>query len=142
MRKFARPKTYNETAEAAAAQQGKSYFQRLERVRGHGGRVPALGSAAHTFGRSQTVSARVLIKKTRSGPLRTVHELAQELGVTAVSLTWHMYADPTGPRPNIQTKSSAGRRTYYDPREVRTWFAANGSDIKRVTQAVTEDPQS
>lgn len=76
-------------------------------------------------------------------PLRTIHELAEELGVNHQSLTHWMRADPQGPRPAVQSTrhSASGHKTYYNPKEVRAWFTINGDKVmKSVNQPESPKP--
>ena len=61
-------------------------------------------------------------------PLRTLAELAEELGLTAMQLAYRLHHDAEGPRPKFKT---GGKRTpsstWYDPREVRKWWRAHNA---------------
>lgn len=66
-------------------------------------------------------------KRLRNGgarkPLRSIRELAEELGVKPKSLAAIM-AKNNGPKGRYRTGTGAtgGKNTWYDPEEVRAWW--------------------
>jgi hypothetical protein len=54
-------------------------------------------------------------------PLRTITELADELGVTRQWLALNM-AHGDGPKPSLRHAGSRAEATWYDPDEVRAWW--------------------
>ena len=55
-------------------------------------------------------------------PLRTIAELAEELGVPVRTLT-STFAQNDGPKPKYRTGGGTTvKNTWYDPDEVRTWW--------------------
>jgi hypothetical protein len=54
-------------------------------------------------------------------PLRTISEMADEFGVTKMSLVNFMRNSETSPKPKPVSKNSVS--VWYDPDEVRQWWA-------------------
>ena len=70
-------------------------------------------------------------QRVRSGgarkPLRSLRELAEEFGVQHKTLQAKLARCKDAPRPIYSTghwKTSSQRNTWYDPQEVRAWWAA------------------
>jgi hypothetical protein len=55
-------------------------------------------------------------------PRRTIKELADEFGISAIALGRYMKADPNGPRAELDLSNSAVRNRWYDPTAVRGWW--------------------
>ena len=68
----------------------------------------------------------LLRKDSKRRPLRMAKELAEEFGLNQGQLGKILAKDPLAPKPLIRTRGFGSRqgRTYYDPIEVRTWWAA------------------
>lgn len=59
----------------------------------------------------------------RRKPLRTLQELADEFGISAMSLGNRLRHDKDGPKPRFNSKNSLGPlQTWYDPQQVREWY--------------------
>ena len=60
-------------------------------------------------------------------PLRNLRELAEEFGVPHKTLQAKMARCKDAPKPIYSTRdyrTSSQRNTWYDPQQVRTWWAA------------------
>ena len=57
-------------------------------------------------------------------PLKTTTEMADELGVSPNWLGRYIKADQMAPKPKIDCRSGTVKNWWYDPREVRAWWAA------------------
>jgi hypothetical protein len=63
-------------------------------------------------------------------PLRTISELADELGVTVRTLT-ATFSHHDGPKPKFRTGAkTATTNTWYDPGEVRAWWRNHNKEQK------------
>lgn len=78
-------------------------------------------------------SVAQFFQRVRNGgarkPLRTIAELADELGMPARRLSALM-AINNGPRPVFRTgvgSSSSSSKTWYDPQEVKKWWAEHSA---------------
>lgn len=61
-------------------------------------------------------------------PLKTITELADEIGIPARALSILM-AKNNGPKPVFRTgvgSSTVSSKTWYDPQEVKKWWAEHG----------------
>jgi len=64
--------------------------------------------------------------KVKREPLRLLSEMAEEFGVTPLSLGQRL-GQRNGPRPEIGKNSRVGLKSYYRPSEVRKWWKEVGS---------------
>lgn len=72
----------------------------------------------------EAASKRIRQQTKARPPLRSIKELAEELNVAHMALSRQMHADPEGPRPMYRTGASGeNRNTWYNPKEVRAWWA-------------------
>lgn len=60
--------------------------------------------------------------KTKRPPTLSITELAKEFGVTYSVITGHISKDKSAPKPVLKTKGTV-RNTYYNPKEMREWWA-------------------
>ena len=58
----------------------------------------------------------------RRPPLRSLAEMAAELGISTHKLSAELHADPAAPRKRLQ-HHGAVCGTWYEPRELRAWWA-------------------
>ncbi len=67
-------------------------------------------------------------KRQARKPLRTATELAEEFGVSVTALGGALTANGA-PKPRLRNTSSARihSNTWYDPEEVRRWWAARST---------------
>lgn len=63
------------------------------------------------------------VGRVHRGPRRTIKELADEFGISAIALGRYMAADPSGPRAELDLKNSVVRNRWYDPTVARDWWA-------------------
>lgn len=67
-------------------------------------------------------------------PLRTVGELAEELGMTRHQLVWRLTHSPIpAPAPEMKTlgRRTSYSNTWYSPRQVRKWWAECRSHFEK-----------
>lgn len=57
-------------------------------------------------------------------PLRTVKEVAEELGITVQAVSAYIRCDPFSPKPaiNNRLKNVANRAVWYNHKELREWL--------------------
>jgi len=71
----------------------------------------------------QLTNVRMLDYKGRGRkPLRTLREMADEFGITPKALARYIYLRG-GPQSHMKTKRLDTSNTWYEPGELRTWWA-------------------
>ena len=61
-------------------------------------------------------------RKIKRPPTLSITELAKEFGVTVQQIVGHLSKDKDCPKPVIKCLGKI-RNTYYDPNEMRKWWA-------------------
>lgn len=61
-------------------------------------------------------------------PLRTTTEMADEFGVDRSLLGRLLKKDPAAPTPRVNSRSATVKNLWYDPREVRKWWATRKAE--------------
>lgn len=60
-------------------------------------------------------------------PLRTLVELAEEFCIPWRQLSGYLIADPDAPKPVLNNRSARKRATWFNPQEMRKWWAKRGN---------------
>lgn len=80
---------------------------------------------------------RVLVSykhKTRA-PLRTLAEMAEEFGISVFALG-QLLAKHDGPKAALDNRSSRNRTSWYNPDEMRKWWAGRLDTVNKVNDNI------
>lgn len=67
----------------------------------------------------------------RRPPVRSLRELADDIGISAQHLSVILSVSPDAPQPRLRTRGwVAGRNTWFEPREFIAWWNARQKPTK------------